>query len=64
MFLYGLPAVPAEWRRIPVPPLKKVMYLPFSPLFMFSYIPIPLTALLVHVEWKPIRHTPVQNVRA
>ncbi len=39
-------------------PLKKVMYLPFFPLFMFSYIPITLTALLVHVEWKPIRHTP------
>ena len=30
---------------------------------MFSYIPITLTALLVHVEWE-VRHTPVQNVRA
>ena len=60
----GLLTVLAEWRRIPVSPLKKVMYLPFFPLFMFSYIPITLTALLVHVEWKPIRHTPVQNVRA
>lgn len=64
MFAYGLLTVLAEWRRIPVSPLKKVMYLPFFPLFMFSYIPITLTALLVHVEWKPIRHTPVQNVRA
>ncbi len=64
MFAYGLLTVLAEWRRIPVSPLKKVMYLPFFPLFMFSYIPITLTALLVRVEWKPIRHTPVQNVRA
>ena len=61
MFAYGLLTVLAEWRRIPRLPAEKVMYLPFFPLFMFSYIPITLTALLVHVEWKPIRHTPFKT---
>ena len=64
MFAYGLLTVLAEWRRIPVSPLKKVMYLPFFPLFMLTYIPISLAALLVRVEWKPIRHTSIEDVRA
>ena len=64
MFAYGLLTVLAEWRRIPASPLKKVMYLPLFPLFMLTYIPISLAALLVHVEWKPIRHTSVEDVRA
>jgi len=64
MFVYGLLTVLAEWRRIPASPLKKVMYLPFFPLFMLTYIPISLAALLVRVEWKPIRHTSIEDVRA
>jgi hypothetical protein len=31
---------------------------------MLTYIPISLAALLVRVEWKPIRHTSIEDVRA
>ena len=34
------------------------------PLFMLTYIPISFAALFVRVQWKPIQHTSVQDVRA
>ena len=64
MLLYGLLTVLSEWKRIPAKPLKKLMYLPLFPLFMLTYIPISFAALFVRVQWKPIQHTSVQDVRA
>ena len=53
-----------EWPNIPAKPLKKVMYLPLFPIFMLTYMPIALAALFMRVEWKPIRHTSVEKVKA
>ena len=39
------------------------MYLPLFPVFMITYMPIALVALFKRVEWKPIRHTSVENVK-
>ena len=63
LFFYGLLTVMVEWRKIPAKALKKVLYLPLFPLFMFTYIPIGLAALFMRVQWKPIRHTSVENVK-
>lgn len=64
LFLYGLLTVIVEWPNIPAKPIKKVMYLPLFPIFMLTYMPIALVALFKRVEWKPIRHTSVENVKA
>ena len=64
MLLYGLLTVLSEWKRIRATTLKKLIYLPFFPLFMLTYIPIAIAALFVNVQWKPIQHTSVQDVRA
>ena len=63
MCLYGLLTVVTEWKRIPTTAFKKLQYIPMFPLFMLTYIPISLAALVVHVEWKPISHTSVENVK-
>ncbi|NCE65699.1 glycosyltransferase [Pseudoflavonifractor sp. 524-17] len=56
LFLLGLLTAAAEWRNIRVSPLRKIGYLFTFPIFMFTYIPISLTALVKRVEWKPIFH--------
>ena len=56
LFLYGLVTVCTEWKRIQEPAWKKLVYLVTFPLFMLTYIPISLAALVRKVEWKPIYH--------
>lgn len=63
LFIYGLLTVLTEWKRIPASTFKKLVYLPFFPLFMLTYFPISLAALFKRVEWKPILHTSVQNAK-
>ena len=48
-----------EWRQIHCAAGKKVLYLFTFPLFMFTYIPIAVAALVRRVTWEPIAH----NVR-
>lgn len=57
LLLYGLLTVLCEWKAIQVPAGKKLFYVVTFPLFMFTYIPISLAALVRKVEWKPIYHT-------
>ena len=56
MLLVGAVTLLTEWRRIPCTAGKKLWYLLFFPLFMYTYIPILAAALFQKVEWKPIRH--------
>ncbi len=53
----GLLTVLCEWKRINARASRKLLYLGLFPLFMATYIPIALAALLKKVEWKPIRHS-------
>ncbi|MDY3617570.1 glycosyltransferase family 2 protein [Agathobaculum sp.] len=57
LFLYGACTMLAEWRKIDGSAAKKVLYTFTFPLFMLTYVPISLAALMQKVEWKPIRHT-------
>lgn len=45
-----------EWKNIRAPARRKLMYLPLFPLFLATYIPIALAALVCRVSWKPIQH--------
>lgn len=56
MFMMGLITLITEWNKILANNKKKVLYLFTFPLFMATYIPISLVALVKKVEWKPITH--------
>lgn len=57
LLLYGALTVISEWKQIQIPIHKKLLYMFTFPIFMFTYIPISLAALVQKVEWKPIYHT-------
>lgn len=56
MLLYGVITMLSEWKNIEGAAYKKVLYIFTFPLFMLTYVPISVAALLQKVEWKPIRH--------
>ncbi|OUQ24939.1 N-acetylglucosaminyltransferase [Flavonifractor sp. An135] len=56
LFLFGVATTLTEWKQIHVAPLQKVAYMFSFPIFMFTYIPISIAALVKKVEWKPIYH--------
>ena len=60
-YICGLLTLITERQRIRAQLYQIVMYLPLFPLFMMTYIPISLYALVTHVQWKPIHHAPIQN---
>lgn len=51
-----------EWKQIHCSKFNKIAYIFTFPLFMFTYIPIALAALVKRVEWKPIIHTEVKTL--
>ena len=57
LFIYGFLTILTEWRKIKATPMQKLGYLFTFPLFMFTYVPISLAAMVQKVEWKPIYHT-------
>ena len=56
LFAFGAVTMIAEWKRIAGPAWKKVLYTFTFPLFMLTYVPISIAALVGKVEWKPIQH--------
>ncbi|MGO5096924.1 glycosyltransferase family 2 protein [Agathobaculum sp. LCP25S3_E8] len=56
LFMFGAFTMGTEWKKIKGSVWKKILYVFTFPLFMLTYIPISLVALVGKVEWKPIRH--------
>ena len=56
LLLYGLITTVVEWQKIGMPSWKKLLYVLTFPVFMMTYVPISLAALVCKVEWKPIYH--------
>ena len=52
-----------EWKNIHCKGYKKILYLFTFPIFMYTYLPISVVALVKKIEWKPIRHSVVRDVR-
>ena len=63
LFAFGAVTMIAEWKRIAGPTWKKVLYTFTFPLFMLTYVPISIAALVGKVEWKPICHTRVMTLK-
>ena len=57
LFVIGAITTLTEWKHIYTTSVKKIFYAFTFPLFMFTYIPISVAALLVDPGWKPIRHS-------
>lgn len=62
LLFYGLITVLSEWRHIDAAPVQKLGYVLIFPIFMFTYIPISIAALVQKVEWKPIYHTATKKI--
>ncbi len=56
LFVLGAITTITEWRSIHTTTAKKLLYAFTFPLFMFTYIPISLSAFFCKVEWQPIEH--------
>ncbi len=62
LLAYGMLTVLSEWRYISAAPMQKIGYVFTFPVFMFTYIPISIAALVRKVEWKPIYHTAAKKL--
>ena len=62
MFSIGFITLVTEWNKILAPANKKIKSLFTFPLFMITYVPISLVALVKKVEWKPIAHSITKSV--
>jgi len=61
MFMFGVLTTFVEWDSIRSTTGKKIRYMFTFPLFMLTYIPIALVALVKKAEWKPIKHSIVMS---
>ena len=57
LFAVGMITTITEWRHIHTTTFKKLFYTVTFPIFLFTYIPISITALFVDPGWKPINHS-------
>ena len=56
LFMFGAVTTITEWKNIHATVSQKLISMFTFPLFMFTYVPISLAALVRRVEWKPIYH--------
>ena len=63
LFLFGVMTTITEWKSIRIPARQKILYLFTFPIFMFTYVPISVAALVRRVEWKPICHGAGRSLR-
>ena len=62
LMLFGTATLITEWKRIRASVVRKVCFLFTFPIFIFTYIPISLVALVRKVQWTPIHHTVLKNI--
>lgn len=57
LFLLGAITTVTEWKRIHATDAEKIKAVMTFPIFMFTYLPIAISAIFAKAEWKPIVHT-------
>lgn len=57
LFTFGAATTITEWKKIAATTKQKIFYTFTFPLFLFTYVPIAIVALVRKVEWRPIKHT-------
>ena len=56
-FAMGLLTTGTMWDKIHTQWYKKILYIFTFPLFMLTWVPVSIAALLQDVTWQPITHT-------
>ena len=56
LYIIGLYTTITQWDQIHTSPARKIGFTFTFPLFMMTYFPISLVALVTKVQWKPIEH--------
>ncbi len=57
LFSFGAFTTLTEWKHIHTSAWKKLFFMFTFPLFMFTYVPISVAALVCKIDWKPIKHS-------
>ena len=57
VFVLGLITAASEWKRIPCSAGRKIASVLTFPLFMLTYLPVTVAALVCKSGWKPITHS-------
>ena len=57
LFTFGAATTITEWKKIAATTKQKIFYTFTFPLFLFTYVPVAIVALVRKVEWRPIKHT-------
>ena len=57
VFILGLITTISEWKQIHCTAGQKLLYVVTFPLFMLTYLPITVIALVCKPSWKPITHS-------
>lgn len=58
LFTFGAATTITEWKKIAATTKQKIFYTFTFPLFLFTYVPIAIVALVRKVEWRPISILP------
>lgn len=61
-FVQGFITVISEWKKIKATTGRKIASMFTYPLYMFTYIPISLVALLVKPQWNTIKHHTAKTI--
>lgn len=62
VFILGLITTISEWKQIRCSVWRKILAAVTFPLFMLTYLPVTVSALICKPEWKPITHSK-KNIR-
>ncbi len=64
LFVLGLITTVTEWKKINAPKVKKIKYMFSFPVFIFTYLPISIAALLKFkkIAWQPITHSIAKTI--
>ena len=62
VFILGLITTISEWKQIRCSVWRKILAAVTFPLFMLTYLPVTVAALICKPEWKPIMHSKTISV--
>lgn len=62
LFAMGVLIVLLEWKHIKASAKDKLLFTITYPVFMFTFVPISVTALFRRVQWDPIKHKKAESV--
>lgn len=63
LYAFGALTTITEWKNIHCSTASKILYTFTFPIFIFTYVPISIEALVKKIEWTPITHTIAKSIQ-